>query len=146
MSRRVRIHHFVVAEIVKPQTQSWRATDLFGASHWLDVPADTEFPHTIARVHLFARFYLRRAKPAEFQVRIKWLDTPNRRPRVIGNFGPLTVPFVQDTTARDWSFNLHNIRVQGVGVHRVELIRERAGGWKPGKPVRVATTYFVVER
>lgn len=146
MSRRVRVHHFVLADVVRPQSQSWRATDLFGASHWRDVPADTEFPFTVPRMQLFTRFYLERAKPTTFRVRVSWLDSPDRVTRVIGHFGPFGVPFASDATTRDCSFNLHNVRLQGVGMHRVELVRERRSRWSPGKRVRVATTYFVVER
>lgn len=146
MSKRVRVHTFVVAELVKPQSQSWRACDLFRVSHWLDVPADTEFPYTVSRLHVFTRFYLNRARPTDFDIRVRWLGAPGNTSRVIGNFGPFTVPFARDATARDCSFNLHNIRLQGVGVHRVELIRPRVRGWSAGKPVRVATTYFAVER
>jgi hypothetical protein len=109
------------------------------------VPADTEFPYTVPRMHLFGRFYLDRAKPTNFRVRIRWLDAPGR-PTVTGVFGPFTVPFVVDETVRDYSFNLHNVRLHGIGTHRVELIRERPGGWRPGQVVRVATTFFVVER
>ncbi|WP_171474307.1 hypothetical protein [Frigoriglobus tundricola] len=142
----MRVHQFVVAEIVRPQSPSWRKSDLFCVSHWFDVPADTEFPYTVARMQVFTRFYLSRARPTDFRVRVTWLHAPGGVSRVIGNFGPFAVPFARDTTARDCSFNLHNIRLQGVGVHRIELIREGQRGWTAGKVVRVATTYFVVER
>jgi hypothetical protein len=146
MSRRVRVHHFVLADVVRPQSQSWRATDLFGASHWLDVPADTEFPRAVARLQVFTRFYLMRAKPTEFRILVSWIDHPNGVPVAIGDFGPFTVSFARDATVRDCSFNLHNLQLQGVGRHSVELVRERKSGWNAGELVPVATTYFVVER
>jgi hypothetical protein len=146
MSRRVRVHHFVLAELARPEDPAWRVCDLFRVSHWRDVSADTEFPFTVPRMHLFTRFYLTRARPTEFRVRVSWLDVLGRVSHVVGSYGSFIVPFARDATARDWSFNLHNIRLHGTGLHRVELIRERTGGWKAGTPVRVATTYFVVER
>jgi hypothetical protein len=88
MSRRVRVHQFILAQIAKPQTQMWRASDLFGVSHWRDVPADTEFPYTVPRMNLFTRFYLLRPRPMDFRVRIRWLDAPGHRPSVTGVFGP----------------------------------------------------------
>jgi len=145
MSRSVRIHHLVLASLVRPETNAWRASDLFHVSHWLDVPADTEFPYTVARMQLFARFYLTGASPTEFRVRITWLDTPWNVSQVIGSFGPFLVPFAADAKCRDCSFNLHNIRLQGTGEHRVDLLRVRRG-WNAGKLVRVAATYFNVER
>lgn len=146
MSRRVRVHHFVLAELIRPESQSWRATDLFGASHWVDVPADTEFPYTVSRLQVFTRFYLDQAKPTEFRVLVSWLDHPSGAPVAVGDFGPFVVPFTRDATARDWSFNLHNLSLQGIGRYRVELVRERKVGWDAGELVPIATTYFVVER
>jgi hypothetical protein len=146
MSRRVTVHHFVVAGLARPQDPNWRACDLFSVSHWRDVPADTEFPFRVPRMDVFARFYLTRARPTEFRIRVVWLHPPDDLPRVLGYFGPFVVPFARDASARDCSFNLHNLRLQGVGVHRVELLRERTRGFKTGQVVRVAKTYFVVER
>jgi hypothetical protein len=121
-------------------------SDLFGVSHWLDVPADTEFPYTVPRIHVFTRFYLWRAKPTDFHVRVLWLSTPGGMWQVVGYFGPFSVPFARDDTVHDRSFNLHNLRLEGVGMHRVELLRERKSGWNAGKWLRVAKTYFIVER
>ena len=144
--RRVRVHHFVVAGLARPQDPAWRVCDLFRVSHWYDLPADTEFPYVVPRIHVFARFYLWRAKPAEFRVLVSWMNTPSGNPEEIGDFGPFTIPFTRDSTARDFSFNLHNVRLRGVGLHRVELVRERTRGWNAGELVPVATTFFVVER
>jgi hypothetical protein len=146
MSQRVRVHHFVLAELVRPEDVAWRVCDLFRVSHWRAVPVDTEFPFTVPRMQLFARFYLLQARPMEFRVRVPWLDAPDRVSRVIGHFGPFVIPFAQNAAARDCSFNLHNVQLQGVGMHCVELVRNRRVRWSPGKRVRVATTYFVVER
>jgi hypothetical protein len=60
MSRRVRVHHFIVTGLARPQDPRWRACDLFRVSHWLGVPLDTEFPFTLPRIDVFVRFYLAR--------------------------------------------------------------------------------------
>ena len=146
MSRRVRVHQFVVTELTRPRSPSWRACDLFGASHWLDVPADTEFPYTVPRMSLFTRFYLDTARPTEFFVRVRWLQPTDRVARVVGVFGPFLVPFAPDASACDCSFNLNNIQLQGVGLHRVDLLRVVRLRLEGRKRVRIATTYFVVER
>ena len=146
MSRRVRVHQFLLTELTRPRSRSWRACDLFGVSHWVDAPTDTEFPYLVPRMQVFARFYLENAKPTEFLVRVRWLHAPGGVARVVGTFGPFVVPFAHDATARDCSFNLNNIQLQGMGLHRVELLRERTRGLKAGKLARIATTYFVVER
>lgn len=146
MSRSVRVHHFVVAQIVKPQSQTWRASDLFHVSHWHDVPADTEFPYTVPRLQLFARFYLERAKPTTFRVRVVWYDHPSGVPEEIGLFGLYPVPFARNAVVHDCSFNLHNIRLQGIGRHTVELLQERVMRWSENEWVPINQTYFVVER
>ncbi len=144
--RKVRIHHFVVAGLARPQDPAWRVSDLFRVSHWLDVPADTEFPFTVPRIHVFARFYLERARPTDFRVRVLWEDHPSGIPEQIGLFGPYRVPFTRSEGVRDWSFNLHNIRLQGMGLHSAELQRERIVAWAKGEWLPIKKTYYFVER
>jgi hypothetical protein len=146
MSRRVRVHQFILTELTRPRSLSWRACDLFGVSHRIDTPEDTEFPYRVTRMQVFARFYLEHAKPTEFLVRVKWLQAPGGAAQLVGMFGPFTVPFAHDATARDCSFSMNNIQLQGVGLHRVELLRERQRGLKAGTLARIAATYFFVER
>jgi hypothetical protein len=81
MSRRVRVHQFILTELTRPRSQNWRACDLFGVSHWLGVPEDAEFPYTMARLQLFTRFYLDLARPTIFRVRVLWEDNPTGRRR-----------------------------------------------------------------
>lgn len=146
MGRRVRVHQFLVTEHTRPRSPTWRASDLFGVSHWIDIPADTEFPFTVSRMQLFARFYLSGANPVPFRVRVVWLNAPDKVSRVVGDYGPFVVPFAPDAAIRDCSFNLHHLRLQGVGLHRVELVRSRRTEWGPRKLVQVAKTYLEVER
>lgn len=146
MSLRVWVHQFVLTELTRPRSQTWRACDLFGASHWVDAPADTEFPYRVARMNLFTRFYLDNAKPTEFFVRVRWLQPPDRVARIVGTFGPFVLPFASDAAVRDCSFSLNNIQLQGVGLHRIDLLRVIRLRRKGRKRLRIATTYFAVER
>jgi hypothetical protein len=146
MGRRVRVHQFIVTELSRPRNHTWRVSDLFGVSHWLDVPADTEFPFTLPRMQLFTRFYLTRAKPTEFRVRLLWEDHPSGKAEEVGTFGPYSVSFTRNEVVHDRSFNLHNIRLLGVGLHTVELLRERVVAWTENEWMPVAQTYFYLER
>ncbi|WP_162670807.1 hypothetical protein [Gemmata massiliana] len=56
------------------------------------------------------------------------------------------MPFARSDAVRDWSFNLHNLRLQGVGLHHVQLVREKRTGWDAEGWYPIAETYFFVER
>jgi hypothetical protein len=146
MSRRVTVHHFVANDTTRTYGPGNPTSDLLGVDYWHDVPADAEFPRTILRMHLFARFYLDQARPTDFSLRVSWLDHPSGAPLVIGEFGPFTVNFRQDETARDVIFHLRMIHLEGVGRHSVELLREWKRGWRAGELVPIARTHFLVER
>jgi hypothetical protein len=146
MSRRVRIHHFVMANLVRPETNAWRASDLFHVSYWVGVSPDTEFPHTVPRMQLFARFYLDGARPMNFRVRVTWEEHPSGVPELLGDFGPYHEPFTRHPSVHDRSFTLHNLQLHGVGLHTIELLRERSSGWDAGEWIVIKETHFVVER
>jgi hypothetical protein len=114
--------------------------------YWHDVPADTEFPHNIGRMDLFTRFYLEQATPTAFRVQMSWVDHPSGIPEVIGDYGPFRVNFRPAEAVRDVAFRLPMIQVQGVGRHRVELLREFKSGWRAGELVPIAVTDYLVER
>lgn len=146
MSRRITVHHFVLANLVRPEQPTWRASDLFHVSHWVDVPANTEFPYTVPRLQLFARFYIEQARPTEFRIRVVWEDHPSGLPELVGDFGPYSEPFTRHPSVHDRSFTLHNLQLQGVGRYTAELLRLRASGWDAGEWRAIKETYFVVER
>lgn len=146
MSRRVRVHHFVANETTRTYGHGNRTSDLLRVNYWHEVPADTEFPRTLLRMDLFTRFYLHRANPCDFFLQVVWLDHPSGTQELLGHYGPFSVNFRRDETVRDVTFNLHLIRLQGVGRHRVELLRESKRGWQAGTLVAMAETYFLVER
>ena len=95
---------------------------------------------------LFTRFYLTRAGITEFRVRVLWEDHPTGIPAVIGNFGVFRVQFARQAAVHDHPFNLHNILIQGVGMHIVELLREKRLDWTTDDSIPIARTFFVVER
>jgi hypothetical protein len=95
---------------------------------------------------LFTRFYLQRAKPTEFFVQVWWMDHPSGDEEMIGRFGPFQVNFRPDIVVKDCAFHLRNVRLMGVGLHRIELVREVKQGWRKGDMVAIARTHFTVER
>jgi hypothetical protein len=146
MSRRVVVHHFVLADLARPETPAWRVWDLFRVSHWRGVPVDTEFPFTVPRMQLYTRFYLTRARPTRFSVRVFWDGHPSGLAEDLGTFGPYLVPFPTAVTVHDCSFTVHNLQLQGVGSHRVELLREQLRTWTADPWIPIYRTYFEVER
>lgn len=112
MSRRVRVHAFLAAATVS-QSGLHPTSNLLGVDYWHEVPADVEFPRMIGRLDLFTRFYLRNARPTEFLVAIRWLDSSTRQGRRPVRFGPFTVNFQPNEFVRDHSFRVINIRLGG---------------------------------
>jgi hypothetical protein len=145
MSRRVTVHHFV-ANTTTTQSGLHPTSNLLGVDYWHDVPADTEFPRRIGRMDLFTRFYIRKAKPVEFFVRVLWLDTPTGTPRIIGRYGPELVSFRPDETVRDHVFKVIHLQLEGTGRHRILLLRERPDAWGGKRFAVVTETHFFVRR
>ncbi len=145
MGRRVSVHHFV-ANLTTTQSGPHPTSNLLGVDYWYDVPPDAEFPRTIGRMDLFTRFYLLRAKPVEFFIRVLWLDAPQRSRSEIGRFGPYTVGFKFDETVHDHVFKVFNIRLQGAGRHTIRLLRMQNGGWRGPRLGKMSETHFYVER
>jgi hypothetical protein len=144
MSRRVAVHHFV-ANLTTRQYGSHPTSDLLGVNYVHTVPADTEFPRWLPRVDLFARFYLRRAKPAEFLIRIVWSSAPTPLRPCERRYGPFTVPFQASEVVHDHAFRLVNVRLDGLGWYAVILYRRHriaiGRRW-----VRLVETHWFVER
>ena len=148
MSRRVSVHHFVANLTTRQYGSGARTSDLLDVNYWREVPGDTEFPRVFGRLDLFTRFYLNRANPVEYYLRVWWDDCPrlNRRD-LIEQYGPFLVPFRPDELVRDRVFRLQNVQLRGAGRHTVRLIRLLpASVWRIGRWAVVADTHFFVER
>ena len=147
MSRRIAVHHFVANLTTRQYGPGQRASDLLDVNYWREVPPETEFPRVFGRLDLFTRFYLTRARPVEYHVRVWWEDTPRPRHELIGQYGPFPVPFRPDELVRDRVFRLQNVQLRGVGRHTVRLVRLRpASVWRRGRWAVIAETHFCVER
>ena len=147
MSRRVAVHHFVANLTTRQYGPGQRTSDLLDVNYWREVPADTEFPRVFGRLDLFTRFYLTRARPVEYYVRVWWEDTPRPRHERVGQYGPFPMHFRTDELVRDRVFRLQNVQLRGVGRHTVRLVRLRpASVWQRGRWAVVAETHFCVER
>jgi hypothetical protein len=145
MSRRVVVHHFV-ANLTTRQYGPHPTSDLLGVDYRFDVPADTEFPRFFPRIDLFTRFYLHRAKPVEFKVRVLWLDAPAGVQNRARSYGPFPVPFQRTDQVIDHSFRLVNVRIEGAGRYEVLLLRRHNSNFEAGVWIRCAETHFFVER
>lgn len=143
MSRRVAVHHFV-ANATTTQSGLHPTSNLLGVDYWHDVPADTEFPRRIARMDLFTRFYLAKAKLVVFFVWVLWVDPPKGKPRVLGRYGPESLAFRPEETVRDHVFKVFNLQLKGVGRHRILLLREKPPGWSGRRFALVTETHFSV--
>ncbi len=147
MSRRVTVHHFVANLTTRTHGPGQRSSDLLDVNYWREVPGDTEFPRVFGRLDLFTRFYLNRANPVDYYVRVWWEDTQRPRHELVGQFGPFPTPFRTDELVRDRVFRLHNVQLRGVGRYAVRLVRPRpASVWRRGQWAVVAETHFCVER
>lgn len=146
MSRRVSVHHFVANNTTRRYGPGNRTSDLLGVDYQQDVPADAEFPRMLARMDLFTRFYLDRAKPADFFVRVWWNDHPGGEAELVGSHGPFHVDFRAGVPVHDAVFRINMMQLQGTGRHTVQLLRERKRGWRAGELVSIAMTHFFVER
>src|SRR5690349_9309636 len=126
MSRRVTVHPFV-ANLTTRQSGPHPTSDLLGVDYIYEVPADTEFPRWLVRVDLFTRFYLRRARPTQFLIRVIWRDAPTSRQPCARHYGPFAIPFQPADVVHDHAFRLVNVQLDGAGWYDVVLYRRRHG-------------------
>jgi hypothetical protein len=93
--------------------------NLLWVGHTHVFPADTEFPASLPRVDLFARF-VNGSGTGEFAIRLVWLDAP-KGPRRIETYGPFRVVFRPGEPLRDWVFRLLHVQLDGPGRYRLDL-------------------------
>jgi hypothetical protein len=139
MARQLRVQHWVAcleAEVVPPAGPN-NFYNLLRAGYVHQAPADTEFPWSLPRLEMFARFIGGRGA-ADFEIRMLWVDAP-RRARTVETFGPWRVSFRPGEPTRDVVFRLRNVPIEGPGRYGIEL-RSVA----PGKRKRLAIEYLSV--
>lgn len=144
MGRRVSVHHFV-ATLTTRQYGPHPTSDLLGVDHVHVVPADTEFPRFLPRVDLFTRFYLRRAAPTDFLIRIEWRGASESRRPSRQRYGPFAVGFQPGDGVYDHAFRLVNVRLEGPGWYAVVLYRRKLTALGP-RWGRLVETHWFVER
>jgi hypothetical protein len=113
--------------------------NLLRVGHTHMFPGDTEFPTTIPRIDMFARF-VNGTGVGEFEIRQWWLDSPEGRRR-IETYGPFRVVFRPGEPLRDWVFRLLYLRLDGAGRYRLDLRMA-----KPRRRAPLASEYFYVVR
>jgi hypothetical protein len=139
MARLLRVQHWVACleAHVEPPASVNNFYNLLRAGYVHSAPADAEFPWSLPRLDLFARFVGGRGT-TEFEVRVAWLDAPEGIRRV-GTYGPLRVAFRRGETVRDSVFRFRNVPVEGPGRYRVQL-----RSVKPRRKYPLATEYLTV--
>src|SRR5579883_529168 len=120
MSRLVVRHWIACLESVFEFRDEWLLPyNLLGVGYSHTVAADIEFPCVVPRLDLFARFFHGRVTRL-FEVEVSWLDDPTPTAPV-NSYGPFTVFFRRDQSARNYVFRLQNIPLPGPGRYQVAL-------------------------
>jgi hypothetical protein len=136
------VTNLLTAVLVRQQ-QTVPQFDLFGVDLRVQVPADTEFPKTLASIDVFARFFIRRAGNARLRFRLQW-------ERGVGAGERSDFPFLRQFTHapnhQDERFRLANVRLPGEGWYHLTLSQRRRKGWKGQVWTVLGTAIFFVER
>jgi hypothetical protein len=120
MSRLVVQHWIACLETQFEFSGAWlHPYNLLGVSYTYTVAADVEFPCEIPRLDLFARFFYGRGT-REFEIEVHRTDAPNG-PEWVETYGPFTVFFRRDQTARNYVFRLQNFPLPGPGRYQTLL-------------------------
>ena len=139
MSRQLRIQHWVAcleAQVESPAGPK-NFYNLLRAGYTHTVPTDTEFPWSLSKLDMFARFSGGR-KIAEFETHVVWVDAPEG-PRTVEVYGPLLVAFRSDEPVRDVVFRLRQVPIIGVGRYCILL-----KAIKPRRRRALASEYITV--
>lgn len=141
MARRLRVQHWVACleARVEPPVGPQNFYNLLRVGYTYTGAADTEFPWSVRRMDMFARF-VRGVGVAEFEIRLVWEDAPEG-PREVENFGPWRIRFRPGDPTRDNVFRLLNVPIDGPGRYQLELQLV-----KSGRNRLLAIEYFRVVR
>jgi hypothetical protein len=121
MARSLRVQHWVAcleAQVVPPAAPN-NFYNLLRVGYVHAAPADTEFPWSLPRLEMFARFIGGRGV-GDFEIRVIWVDAPGK-PRTVDTFGPWRVSFRPGEPTRDVVFRLVNVPIDGPGRYRIVL-------------------------
>ncbi len=138
---RLAVQHWVASleTTIDPPVGVNNFYNLLRVGHTHVFAAETEFPATLPRMDVFARF-VNGTGTGEFEIRLSWLDAPEGRRR-IETYGPFRVAFRQGEPLRDWVFRLLHLQLDGSGRYRLDL-----RVMKSRRRKLLATEYFYVVR
>jgi hypothetical protein len=125
------------SEIVPPAAPD-NFYNLFEVGYYRKISADTEFPWSIARLDLYARF-ADGTSVRDFEVRVDWLDAPEGL-RQMQTYGPFRVAFRSGVLVRETVFRCLGVPIDGPGRFRIALIYLRHQ-----RRLRLAVDYIYVE-
>jgi hypothetical protein len=138
------VHHFVVNKVTR-QHGSTTTHDLLGVDYRYRFPADTEFPGTILRLDLFARFFVSNIRSTTFKVIVKWLDIPGRQAVLAHRSPTFRVTFPPGIEVMDQVFRLANMQLPGSGRYVFRLFL-RQGNRLNRRWLLLGTEYMSVEK
>ena len=142
---RIVVHHFV-ANATTTRYGPHPTFNLLGVDFWQVFPPDAEFPQAVRQIDLFTRFYLTRARPAEFMIRVYRMNSAGQAVEKMDEFGPFAVDFHRSEIVRDRSFRITNVRLTGTGNYAIRILCQRRSGWRAGKWAILRETHFRVEQ
>lgn len=148
MSRRRLDVQLCVANMTTKQYGPHPTSDLLGVDYLRSYLPDTEFPRTMSRLDVFARFFFDPPNPADplaVAVRVWWLRADGRNRTLVNHFD-FSVGVGPDATVHEQVFRLVNVNVPGEGVYAVRLCRPGRHRWKGRGWVARATDYYQVVR
>ncbi|MDY3555582.1 hypothetical protein R5W24_004725 [Gemmata sp. JC717] len=144
---RLRVQHCVV-NMTTRQYGPNPTSDLLGIDYFHTVPADTEFPRTLAKLELFVRFFGTDGVSGRVRVTVSylWPDGTDRE-LVYRRLFDVAVHDVTGPVVLDRGFKLINVLVPGEGTYAMRVTRRVRRPWEANSGWRVlAADYIQIAR
>jgi hypothetical protein len=144
---RLDVQHCVV-NMTTRQYGPHPTSDLLGVDYFHTVPADTEFPRTVARLELFVRFFGAGLRPTQVRVTVSRLNPDGTdRDQCYDHTFPVCTTALPGPVVIDRGYKLLNVQLPGEGEYAVRVLQAVKRRWEPRPGWRVlAAEYFWVER
>lgn len=143
----LRVQHCIV-NLTTRQYGPHPTSDLLGVDYFHTVPADTEFPRTLAKLELFVRFFGTGGVTGRVRVTVSYLNPDGTdRQLVYRKRFDLPATVMPGLVIMDRGFKLINVLVPGEGTYAVRVMRRVRRPWeaRPGWRV-LAADYIDIAR
>jgi hypothetical protein len=144
---RLRVQHCVV-NMTTRQYGPNPTSDLLGVDYFHTVPADTEFPRTLAKLELFVRMFGTDGIAGQVRITVSHLHPDGMdRELVYRKTFALPASVARGLVVLDRAFKLINVLLPGEGTYAVRVTRRVRRPWeaKPGWRI-LAADYLYVSR